>query len=121
MKQTRKSYDTLFKRQAVELTKERKNKSELARELGIPVALLYKWCKEFEDFGTGSFPGNGKLKLTSEQERIRDLEKKLADVELEHEIKSEIEQYFSEIFETTHPSTKEIPRVTEKISYEQTP
>lgn len=86
MKQTRKSYDTLFKRQAVELTKERKNKSELARELGIPVALLYKWCKEFENFGTGSFPGNGKLKLTPEQERIRDLEKKLADVELEHEI-----------------------------------
>ncbi|MFY1047882.1 transposase [Chryseobacterium sp. GP-SGM7] len=38
--------------------------SELARELGIAVTLLYKWRKEYEEFGEGSFPGNGKLKLT---------------------------------------------------------
>lgn len=86
MNKIRKTYDDAFKRQSVELAKERKNKSELARELGIGVTLLYKWCKESEEFGEASFPGNGNLKLTPEQERIRELEKKLAAVELEHEI-----------------------------------
>ena len=35
-------------------------------------------------FQAGSFSGSGNLKLTLEQERIRELEKKLQDVELEH-------------------------------------
>jgi transposase len=34
----------------------------------------------------GSFPGNGKLKQTPEQERIADLERKLKDAELERDI-----------------------------------
>ena len=86
MKQERKKYDAAFKRQAVELSKNRKNLSELARELGIKVTLLYKWRKEFEIYESGSFPGNGNLKLTPEQARIQDLEKKLKDIELEHSI-----------------------------------
>lgn len=86
MKRIRKTYDAAFKKQAVELAKERTNKSELARELGIRATLLYKWCKEVQDLGDASFPGNGKQKLTPEQERIKELEKKLAAVELEHEI-----------------------------------
>ena len=42
MTQERKLYDAAFKWQAVELSKDRKNLSELARELGIQVTLLYK-------------------------------------------------------------------------------
>jgi transposase len=45
---------------------------------------LYKWRKEYEEFGQGSFPGNGKLKQTPEQEH--DLEGKLKDAELERDI-----------------------------------
>jgi transposase len=37
---------------------------------------VYKWRKEYEEFGQGSFPGNGKLKQTPEQERIAELERK---------------------------------------------
>ncbi|WP_407403221.1 hypothetical protein [Chryseobacterium sp.] len=48
--------------------------------------MLYKWKKEFEEFGTGSFPGNGKMKLTFEQEKIRELETKVKDAELERDI-----------------------------------
>jgi transposase len=40
MKQSRKIYDAVFKRKAVELSQERSNISELARELGIRVSLL---------------------------------------------------------------------------------
>ncbi len=48
--------------------------------------LLYKWRKEYEEFGEGSFPGNGNLKLTREQEKIHEFEKKLKDAELERDI-----------------------------------
>jgi|SRR5699024_1108592 len=86
MKKTRKKYDRAFKERAVELSEERKNLSELARELGIYPSQLYKWRKEAKEFGEGSFPGNGNLKQTPEQERILALEKKLKDVELERDI-----------------------------------
>ena len=64
----------------------RTNISELVRELGISVTLLYKWRKEYEEFGEDSFPGNGNLKLTPEQEKIHELEKRLKDAELERDI-----------------------------------
>ena len=86
MKQVRKIYDKSFKEKAVELSYDRTNISELSRELGITVPQLYKWRKEFEEFGEGSFPGKGKLKLTPEQEKIHELEKRLKDAELERDI-----------------------------------
>ena len=86
MIKVRKKYDRIFKERAVELSKNRKNLSELARELGISAAQLYKWRKESEEFGSGSFPGNGNMRQTPEQERISFLEKKLKDSELELEI-----------------------------------
>jgi transposase len=86
MKQSRKIYDALFKRKAVELSQERSNISELARELGIRVSLLYKRRKEQEEFGAGSFPGKGNLKLSPEQEKMHQLEKKLKDVDLERDM-----------------------------------
>ncbi len=86
MKQVRKIYGKAFKEKAVQLSYERTNISELARELGITAPQLYKWCKEFEESGEGSFPGKGNLKLTPEQEKIHELAKKLKDAELERDI-----------------------------------
>ena len=45
---TKKIYNAAFKRKDIELSQERSNISELARELGIRVTLLYKWRKEQE-------------------------------------------------------------------------
>ena len=95
MKQGRKIYDAAFKIKAVELSNDRSNLSELARELGIKVSLLYKWRKEYQQFGNSSFPGNGNLKLTPEQERIHELEKKLKDAELERDILKKAISIFS--------------------------
>ena len=86
MKQVRKIYDKSFKEKVVQLSYERTNISEFARELGVTAPQLYKWSKEFEEFGEGSFPGNGNLKLTAEQEKIHELDKKLKDAELERDI-----------------------------------
>jgi transposase len=82
MKQSRKIYDRALKRK-VQLSYERHNISELA-QLGITAPQLYKWRKEYEEFGQGSFPGNGKP--NPEQERIAELERKLKDAELERDI-----------------------------------
>jgi transposase len=86
MKTIRKIYDTAFKLKAVELSNERSNITELARELGIRVTMLYKWRKEYEKYGSGSFPGIGTLKQTPEQKIISDLQAKLKDAELERDI-----------------------------------
>jgi transposase len=86
MKQERKIYDSAFKRKAVELSNERSNITELARELGIRVTMLYKWRKDFDKFGVGSFPGKGILKQTPEQKTISELEAKLKEAELERDI-----------------------------------
>jgi|SRR5680860_603872 len=86
MKQTRKIYDRAFKEKAVQLSYERHNISELARELGVTAPQLYKWRKEYEEFGQGSFPGNGKLKQTPEQEQIAELGRRLKDAKLERDI-----------------------------------
>src|SRR5690554_4681729 len=98
MKQGRKIYDASFKIRAVELSNDRSNLSELARELGIKVFLLYKWRKEHEKFGEGSFPGNGNLKLTPEQEKIRLLEKQLKGAELERDILKKAISIFYSLF-----------------------
>ena len=95
MTKVRKKYDRVFKDRTVELIKHRKNLSELGRELGISAAQLYKWRKESAEFGSGSFPGNGNLKQTPEQERINSLEKKLKDSELELEILKKAIDIFS--------------------------
>ena len=95
MKKERRIYDSAFKIKAVELSNQRSNLSELARELGIQVSLLYKWRKDFQEYGEGSFPGKGNLKLTPEQERLHELEKKLKDAEMERDILKKAISIFS--------------------------
>ncbi|OOV17275.1 transposase [Flavobacterium resistens] len=95
MKENRKTYDRNFKEKAVQLSYERDNISQLAKELGITAPLLYKWRQDYQEFGTGSFPGKGKLKLSPEQEKIHELEKKLKETELERDILKKAISIFS--------------------------
>ena len=55
MKTIRKIYDVGFKTKAVEFSNDKSNITELARELGVCVWILYKWHKDYEKFGFGSF------------------------------------------------------------------
>ena len=66
MKTVRKIYDAAFKTKAVGLSNGRSNMTELDRELSIRVAMLYTLRKDYEKFGSGSFPGKGTLKQISE-------------------------------------------------------
>ncbi len=87
LKKSRRQYDPEFKHNAVQLSEEpNRTVVSVARRLGIPESLLHKWRKAFKTKGTQAFPGNGKEALTSEQKRIRELEKHLRDAEMERDI-----------------------------------
>ena len=86
MRKQRTHYDKAFKENAVKLSLERKNASELAHELGISPALLYRWCKEYQKRGESSFPGNGVRSREGEAGRVSELEKRLKDAETERDI-----------------------------------
>ena len=95
MGKERKHYDRSFKDNAVALSYDRKNVSELARELGIPSNLIYRWRKESEEYGEGSFPGNGFQKMTPEEKELADLKEKMRNLELENEILKKAVHIFS--------------------------
>lgn len=82
---TRRKYDRAFKIKAVKLVTERGTPiAEAARNLGIHENLLRTWKKKYLEDTADSFPGKGHLKPQDEQ--LRHLRKKLADVEQERDI-----------------------------------
>jgi len=86
MKKQRKHYDKAFKENAVKLSFERKNVSELAHELGVEPLLLYRWRKEYQEKGSLSFPGNGVQSISEEAKKVAALEKRMFDTETERDI-----------------------------------
>ena len=84
-KRIRRKYDREFKIEAVKLVTERGTPiAEAARNLGIHENLLRTWKNKYLDDTADSFPGKGHLKPQDEQ--LRCLRKKLADVEEERDI-----------------------------------
>jgi len=91
---SRRRYDKEFKREAVRLVLENgKPVPEVAEHLGIYRGLLYKWIRDYKEDPDNSFPGKGKLK--PEDERIRQLERELADVREERDILKKAVAIFS--------------------------
>lgn len=68
----RQRYTREFKLEAVKLANDSgKLVTEVARELGISVQLLYKWQDEVAKRGETAFPGNGCGKKDQEDELTR--------------------------------------------------
>ena len=94
--QNRRKYDSDFKRNAVLLSEEPgRTVSEEAENLGVNRELIYRWRRQMRERGELAFPGNGKIALTQDQERIRELEKKLKDTEMERDILKKAMAIFS--------------------------
>lgn len=93
----RRRYDQSFKKNAVLLIHEPgRSVSEVAKNLGIRKDLLYRWRREYENSqGKEIFPGNGTQAQTPEEKRIKELEKKLRDAELERDILKKAVAIFS--------------------------
>jgi transposase len=91
---SRKRYDLEFKREAVRLaTSPGRSARSVADNLGINPNMLRRWIREFEKNGDHSFPGKGHL--TPEEEKIRRLERELADVKEERDILKKAVAIFS--------------------------
>lgn len=88
MTATRRTYDPLFKEKAIKSCHKRGDLIKVEKELGISLSLLSKWRKQYEKFGIESFcgKGNGYLRLTPEQQKIIELERKARQSELKYEI-----------------------------------
>lgn len=94
--QNRRKYDSEFKLNAVLLSQQPgRTVSEVADKLGINSDRIYQWKKAFNKKGQLAFPGNGKEALTDEQKKIRELEKKLKDTEMERDILKKAMAIFS--------------------------
>lgn len=86
-KSKRRSYDPEFKRNAVLLSEDpSRTHSEVAESLGISRDILYRWRREHSRNGGAAFSGQGNEILTDEKRRIKELEKKLRNVETERDI-----------------------------------
>ena len=92
----RNKYDPDFKRNAVQLTEEpERTVANVSEGLGIRKDLLYRWRREHRSRQALAFPGNGKEALTLQQQRIRELEKKLKDTKMERDILKKAMAIFS--------------------------
>jgi transposase len=95
-KENRRKYDADFKRNAVLLSiQSEKSVREIAENLGIKKDLIYQWRTKLMQKGELAFPGNGVQALTPDQQRVKDLEKQLKDVEMERDILKKAMAIFS--------------------------
>jgi transposase len=87
MEGNRRNYSEEFKKDAVQhsLTSE-KTVVEVTQDLGIAHSNLNRWRVQYRKNGELAFPGNGKQKLTPQEEEIKRLKKELYDVRQERGI-----------------------------------
>ena len=93
MKKTKRQYSKDFKDKAVSLSYQRANISELAQELDVSVARIYKWRSQYRDNDT-------EIKVTSTQQtpettEVKQIKKELKNARLELEILKKAIHIFS--------------------------
>jgi transposase len=96
MARSRRQFSTEFKLEAVRLVNASdKAPSEVARELGIRGDMLRKWRRQFASAPSvrDAFPGTGKL--TSQDEEIRQLRRRVAQLEEERDILKKATAFFA--------------------------
>lgn len=86
-KKTRKSFSREFKLDVIRQSYLRENIRELASELGIRPALIYKWRAAY---GAGSpeqsFPGKGVEKVSPEQAELQRMRAENTELRMERDI-----------------------------------
>jgi transposase len=88
-KPIRKRYSKEFKLDVIQQSYLRDNIRELANELGLAQALIYKWRGVHESRGSSggdSFPGHGVKTLTPEQAELQRIKAENAELRMERDI-----------------------------------
>jgi len=91
---TGKRHNKEFKVEAVRLVIEKGlSVSGVATDLGINVKTLYGWLREYTKHQDDAFPGSGKLR--PEENEIRKLKHRIADLEEENAILKKARAFFA--------------------------
>jgi transposase len=89
-----KKYNKEFKINTVRLVQdEGKTVAQVAREMGLHENTLYRWISEVKQDGNHAFPGSGQLK--PEDKAMRDLQKRIRDLEEENDILKKAMHFFA--------------------------
>lgn len=92
--QSRKVYTKEFKKETVLLVLERgMTVSQVSEDLEIGTEIIYRWIRKYKSDPINSFPGKGRLQ--PEDEKLRKLERELADVKEERDILKKAISIFS--------------------------
>lgn len=83
---TRKRYTKEFKLDVITQSYQRENIRELASELGLRPALIYKWRAAYGANGQTAFPGKGVQQLTPEQAELERIKAENRDLRMERDI-----------------------------------
>lgn len=96
MSAPRRKFSKEFKQEAVKMVLEDGlSKAEVSRRLDLSQGILGNWMKSFQADGIVAFPGNGKLK--PQDEELRQLKKKLRDLQMENEFLKKSAAYFASL------------------------
>lgn len=85
-KKTRKSYSKQYKLDVIQQSYLRDNISELASELGLSPALIYKWRAAYGGGSPNPFPGKGVENLSPEQAELQRIKAENAELRMERDI-----------------------------------
>jgi transposase len=90
----RKKFAKEFKESAVKLVLEQGvSIPQAAAELGVSLSALGKWVSQSRAKGGSAFPGSGHL--SPEEQKIKDLEKKVRLLEMERDILKKATAFFA--------------------------
>lgn len=89
----RKKYTKQFKLDTVKLVIEEKHSaSEVSRNLGIGNGTVQRWVREYKAQQADAFTGNGRM--STEQEKIKELQAEVKRLKMEREILKKATAFF---------------------------
>lgn len=82
---SKRNFSVEYKKEIIKLvTEQGKKVTHVAKDIGVSEAAVRNWVKQYGTYGEDAFPGKGKLR--PEDEEIRKLKKKMAELEEENAI-----------------------------------
>lgn len=87
------AYTSQFKLQVAKASLKDKTYAETARKYGVTTRNVRQWASEYSKYGELAFEEGGRDKFN--EDKIRELERKIADLEEENEILKKATAYFS--------------------------
>lgn len=86
-------YTSQFKIQIAKEVLKAKTYAEVSKKYGVNCSLLKKWASDYEKYGELAFEEDGPQKF--QEQKIRNLERQLAELQEENDILKKATAYFS--------------------------